>query len=65
MSGWGGATGVPSALTSPRPAGTAALLAPHDPFLPQPEDVALPDVNSLFATAADFPPLDIDANDFQ
>ncbi|XP_075301904.1 signal transducer and activator of transcription 2 isoform X2 [Opisthocomus hoazin] len=45
--------------------GTAALLAPHDPFLPQPEDVALPDVNSLFATAADFPPLDIDANDFQ
>ncbi|KAM6189095.1 signal transducer and activator of transcription 2 [Sarcoramphus papa] len=46
-------------------AGSAALLNPGDPFLPQPEDAALPAVNSLFAAAADFPPLHIDANDFQ
>lgn len=57
--------GVPSALTSPRPAGSTALLDPHDPFLPQPEDAALPTVSSLFTAAADFPPLHIDANDFQ
>ncbi|XP_064330401.1 signal transducer and activator of transcription 2 [Phalacrocorax carbo] len=44
-------------------AGRAALLDPHDPFLPQPEDAVLPTVSSLFA--ADFPPLHIDANDFQ
>uniref|UniRef100_A0A8V5GMT5 Uncharacterized protein n=1 Tax=Melopsittacus undulatus TaxID=13146 RepID=A0A8V5GMT5_MELUD len=46
------------------PAGSSALLDAHDPFLPQPEDVALPAaVGSLFST--DFPPLHIDANDFQ
>ncbi|XP_074990054.1 signal transducer and activator of transcription 2 [Calonectris borealis] len=45
-------------------AGSDALLDPRDPFLPQPEDAALPTINSLFA-AADFPPLHIDANDFQ
>ena len=65
MSGLGGDRVVPSALTCPRPAGSAALLNPGDPFLPQPEDAALPAVNSLFAAAADFPPLHIDANDFQ
>ncbi|XP_042652491.1 signal transducer and activator of transcription 2 isoform X2 [Tyto alba] len=43
---------------------SAALLDPRDPFLPQPEDTALPAVSSLF-TAADFPPLHINANDFQ
>ncbi|XP_061299887.1 signal transducer and activator of transcription 2-like [Pezoporus flaviventris] len=44
--------------------GSAALLDAHDPFLPQPEDAALPAaVGSLFST--DFPPLHIDANDFQ
>uniref|UniRef100_A0A8U8C2F8 Uncharacterized protein n=1 Tax=Geospiza parvula TaxID=87175 RepID=A0A8U8C2F8_GEOPR len=42
--------------------GTAALLAQHDPFLPQPEDSALPSVPSLFT---DLPPLHIDASDFQ
>ncbi|KAM9514552.1 signal transducer and activator of transcription 2 [Guaruba guarouba] len=48
----------------PPPAGSAALLDAHDPFLPQPEDAALPiAVGSLFST--DFPPLHIDANDFQ
>ncbi|CAN0015404.1 unnamed protein product [Bubo scandiacus] len=61
--GRGGDRGVPSALTSPHPAGSTALLDPRDPFLPQPEDAALPAVSSLFA--ADFPPLHIDANDFQ
>ncbi|KAJ7428608.1 signal transducer and activator of transcription 2 [Pitangus sulphuratus] len=45
-------------------AGTAALLDHRDPFLPQPEDSALPAVNSLFAST-DFPPLHIDASDFQ
>ncbi|KAM9214430.1 signal transducer and activator of transcription 2 isoform 1-T1 [Leptosomus discolor] len=59
----GGDRGVPLALTSPCPTGSAALLDPHDPFLPQPEDTALPAVSSLFAT--DFPPLQLDANDFQ
>ncbi|XP_055552571.1 signal transducer and activator of transcription 2 isoform X1 [Falco cherrug] len=44
-------------------AGSAALLNPRDPFLPQPEDTALPTVSSLFTT--DFPPLHIDASDFQ
>ncbi|XP_061871708.1 signal transducer and activator of transcription 2 isoform X2 [Colius striatus] len=44
--------------------GSTVLLDPHDPFLPQPEDTALAPVNSLFATA-DFPPLHIDASDFQ
>ncbi|XP_038020331.1 signal transducer and activator of transcription 2 isoform X2 [Motacilla alba alba] len=42
--------------------GSAALLDQHDPFLPQPEDSALPSVPSLFT---DFPPLHIDASDFQ
>ncbi|KAM6994024.1 signal transducer and activator of transcription 2 [Passerculus sandwichensis] len=42
--------------------GSAALLAQHDPFLPQPEDSALPAVPSLFT---DLPPLHIDASDFQ
>ncbi|XP_036255773.1 signal transducer and activator of transcription 2 [Molothrus ater] len=42
--------------------GSAALLAQHDPFLPQPEDSALPSVPSLFT---DLPPLHIDASDFQ
>ncbi|XP_053907656.1 signal transducer and activator of transcription 2 [Cuculus canorus] len=50
---------------SPELAGKAALLDPHDPFLPQPEDASLPVINSLFAGAADFPPLHIDASDFQ
>ncbi|XP_040474387.1 signal transducer and activator of transcription 2 isoform X3 [Falco naumanni] len=44
-------------------AGNAALLNPRDPFLPQPEDTALPAVSSLFTT--DFPSLHIDASDFQ
>ncbi|XP_031949907.1 signal transducer and activator of transcription 2 isoform X2 [Corvus moneduloides] len=43
--------------------GSAALLDQHDPFLPQPEDSAPPAVCSLFST--DFPPLHIDASDFQ
>ncbi|KAK2512380.1 signal transducer and activator of transcription 2 [Columba livia] len=47
----------------PRLAGSAALLAPHDPFLPQSEDAAPAAASSLFTT--DFPPLSIDANDFQ
>ncbi|KAM6112221.1 signal transducer and activator of transcription 2 [Phoenicopterus ruber ruber] len=47
----------------PELAGSAVLLDPRDPFLPQPEDTALPAVSSLFT--ADFPPLHIDANDFQ
>lgn len=42
--------------------GSAALLDQHDPFLPQPEDSAVPSVPSLFT---DFPPLQIDASDFQ
>ncbi|XP_072703448.1 signal transducer and activator of transcription 2 isoform X2 [Ciconia boyciana] len=46
-------------------AGSAALLDLRDPFLPQPEDVALPTVSSLFAAATDLPPLHIDTNDFQ
>ncbi|XP_032569340.1 signal transducer and activator of transcription 2 isoform X4 [Chiroxiphia lanceolata] len=45
-------------------AGAAVLLGHRDPFLPQPEDLALPTVNSLFAST-DFPPLHIDASDFQ
>ncbi|KAM6231170.1 signal transducer and activator of transcription 2 [Spheniscus humboldti] len=45
-------------------AGSAALVDPRDPFLPQLEDPTLPAVSSLF-TATDFPPLHIDANDFQ
>ncbi|KAJ7418476.1 signal transducer and activator of transcription 2 isoform X2 [Willisornis vidua] len=45
-------------------ADTSALLDYSDPFLPQPEDSALPAVNSLFASP-DFPPLHIDASDFQ
>lgn len=45
--------------------GSAALLDPRDPFLPQPEDTALPATSSLFAVDADFPPLHIDASDFQ
>lgn len=45
------------------PTGSAALLAPHDPFLPQSEDAAPAAASSLFTT--DFPPLSIDANDFQ
>lgn len=64
--GWGGGEGdkgVPSALTSPYPTDDASLLDACDPFLPQPEDVALPTINSLFAT--DFPPLHIDTSDFQ
>ncbi|XP_063215065.1 signal transducer and activator of transcription 2 isoform X3 [Chroicocephalus ridibundus] len=44
-------------------ASAPALLNPHDPFLPQLEDAALSPVSSFFAT--DFPPLHIDANDFQ
>ncbi|XP_056370917.1 signal transducer and activator of transcription 2 [Oenanthe melanoleuca] len=44
------------------PPGSAALLDHHDPFLPQPEDSALPAVPSLFT---DFPPLQLDASDFQ
>ncbi|PKU32398.1 signal transducer and activator of transcription 2 [Limosa lapponica baueri] len=44
-------------------ANTTALLNPRDPFLPQLEDAALSPVSSLFAT--DFPPLHIDASDFQ
>ncbi|XP_068266380.1 signal transducer and activator of transcription 2 isoform X2 [Nyctibius grandis] len=47
----------------PALASSTALLDPRDPFLPQPEDAAVPAVSSLFAT--DFPPLHIDANDFQ
>ncbi|XP_068068647.1 signal transducer and activator of transcription 2 isoform X2 [Anomalospiza imberbis] len=42
--------------------GSAALLDQHDPFLPQPEESVLPVVPSLFT---DFPPLHIDASDFQ
>ncbi|XP_041333465.1 signal transducer and activator of transcription 2 [Pyrgilauda ruficollis] len=42
--------------------GSAALLDQRDPFLPQPEDSAVPSVPSLFT---DFPPLHIDASDFQ
>nr|XP_031363080.1 signal transducer and activator of transcription 2 [Lonchura striata domestica] len=42
--------------------GSAALLDQQDPFLPQPEDSVLPVVPSLFT---DFPPLHIDASDFQ
>ncbi|XP_075581223.1 signal transducer and activator of transcription 2 [Pelecanus crispus] len=49
----------------PELAGSTALLDPCDPFLPQPEDTALPTVSSLFTAAADFPLLHIDANDFQ
>ncbi|XP_032060694.1 signal transducer and activator of transcription 2 [Aythya fuligula] len=45
--------------------GNAALLDPSDPFLPQPEDTALPAASSLFAVDTDFPPLHIDASDFQ
>ncbi|XP_035169095.1 signal transducer and activator of transcription 2, partial [Oxyura jamaicensis] len=45
--------------------GNAALLDPRDPFLPQPEDTALPAASSLFAMDSDFPPLHIDASDFQ
>lgn len=52
-------------MTPLRPAGSAALLDPRDPFLPQPEDTALPATSSLFAVDADFPPLHIDASDFQ
>ncbi|RMB90384.1 hypothetical protein DUI87_33270 [Hirundo rustica rustica] len=44
--------------------GSAALLDRHDPFLPQPEDSALPSAPSLFSSA-DFPPLCLDASDFQ
>uniref|UniRef100_A0A8C3NP08 Signal transducer and activator of transcription n=1 Tax=Cyanoderma ruficeps TaxID=181631 RepID=A0A8C3NP08_9PASS len=44
--------------------GGAALLDQHDPFLPQPEDSALPAVPSLFSST-DFLPLHIDASDFQ
>ncbi|XP_033927476.1 signal transducer and activator of transcription 2 isoform X1 [Melopsittacus undulatus] len=52
------------AVEGPGLEGSSALLDAHDPFLPQPEDVALPAaVGSLFST--DFPPLHIDANDFQ
>ncbi|XP_071656069.1 signal transducer and activator of transcription 2 isoform X2 [Patagioenas fasciata] len=57
---------VPEAMDGgldPRLAGGAALLAPHDPFLPQSEDAAPAAVSSLFTT--DFPSLTIDANDFQ
>ncbi|XP_066063503.1 signal transducer and activator of transcription 2 isoform X2 [Chamaea fasciata] len=43
---------------------SAALLDQHDPFLPQPEDSALPAVPSLFSSS-DFLPLHIDASDFQ
>ncbi|XP_066193651.1 signal transducer and activator of transcription 2 isoform X4 [Sylvia atricapilla] len=43
---------------------SAALLDHHDPFLPQPEDCALPAVPSLFSSS-DFLPLHIDASDFQ
>ncbi|KAM6038748.1 signal transducer and activator of transcription 2 isoform 2-T2 [Theristicus caerulescens] len=50
---------------SPRQAGSAVLLDPRDPFLPQPEDVTLPAVSSLFTATADFPPLRIDTSDFQ
>ncbi|XP_027529532.1 signal transducer and activator of transcription 2-like [Neopelma chrysocephalum] len=49
---------------APGPAGASVLLDHRDPFLPQPEDSALPAVNSLFASA-DFPPLHIDPSDFQ
>ncbi|OXB53641.1 hypothetical protein ASZ78_004029 [Callipepla squamata] len=46
--------------------GRAVLLDPRDPFLPQPEDVPLPAAaTSLFTTDSDFPPLQIDASDFQ
>ncbi|XP_054663250.1 signal transducer and activator of transcription 2 [Grus americana] len=48
----------------PRLESSAVLLDPCDPFLPQPEDTALPAVTSLF-TATDIPSLHIDANDFQ
>ncbi|XP_065609953.1 signal transducer and activator of transcription 2-like isoform X1 [Cyrtonyx montezumae] len=42
------------------------LLDPRDPFLPQPEDVSLPTAaTSLFTADCDFPPLQIDASDFQ
>ncbi|XP_065510305.1 signal transducer and activator of transcription 2 [Caloenas nicobarica] len=57
---------IPEAMDGgldPRLAGSAALLAPHDPFLPQSEDAAPAAVSSLFTT--DFPPLHIDTNDFQ
>lgn len=48
---------------SPVPSpGNAALLDRHDPFLPLPEDSAVPAVPSLFT---DLPPLQIDASDFQ
>ncbi|XP_062366891.1 signal transducer and activator of transcription 2 isoform X2 [Cinclus cinclus] len=43
-------------------AGSAVLRDRHDPFLPLPEDSALPTLPSLFT---DFPPLHIDASDFQ
>ncbi|KAM6039209.1 signal transducer and activator of transcription 2 [Chlamydotis macqueenii] len=57
---------VDGALEGPGPAlaGGSALLDPRDPFLPQPEDAAVPAVSSLFATA-DFPSLHIDSTDFQ
>ncbi|XP_014116048.1 PREDICTED: signal transducer and activator of transcription 2 [Pseudopodoces humilis] len=44
--------------------GSAALLDHHDPFLPQSEELALPAAPSLFSST-DFPPLHIDASDFQ
>lgn len=44
---------------------SAVLLDPSDPFLPQSEDVALPATASLFTADGDFPPLHIDASDFQ
>ncbi|XP_071585721.1 signal transducer and activator of transcription 2 isoform X2 [Heliangelus exortis] len=46
----------------PSLASSDAFLDAQDPFLPQPEDVALSPVSSLFTT--DFPPLHIDASDF-
>nr|QCY58619.1 signal transducer and activator of transcription 2 [Anas platyrhynchos] len=52
-------------LMDARLGGNAALLDPRDPFLPQPEDTALPAASSLFAVDTDFPPLHIDASDFQ
>lgn len=47
------------------PIDSAVLLDPSDPFLPQSEDVALPATASLFTADGDFPPLHIDASDFQ
>ncbi|XP_058717048.1 LOW QUALITY PROTEIN: signal transducer and activator of transcription 2 [Poecile atricapillus] len=44
--------------------GSAALLDHHDPFLPQSEELPLPAAPSLFSST-DFPPLHIDASDFQ